>query len=312
MYGHRSIQRLRRDEQAVASSSRHPTSSGRRGTETTSSRHTASHRREARSENSHVATEAQTEVHSASGSDDEEEDEDELRLRSYTQLSVSDTARKQADQMGDAEVLKKATDLARYALACEYTRTTIRKDDIRTKLLDKPHSRAFPVIFNAAQKILHDTFGFNMVEVRPKGKDNAELVKQAKEVLRNAASDMNGLRSRRPRNAEDDEAAATAEGGPSTTWQLVSALPPRVTKMLASADEELTNAYAESDCNNTSSSSQRRRPRANEPKSALDWTSADKQGGEMGLLYFILAIILVNGRTISDRKWTFRIGLGLV
>ncbi|CDS01809.1 uncharacterized protein SPSC_06480 [Sporisorium scitamineum] len=243
------------------------------------------------------ASQADTAVES---SPDDSEDGEMTVMASYSKVNVTEAARKQADQVGQAEIKKKAAELVRYALACEYQRTLIKKEDIRSKVLDDKTSRSFGPVFNAAQKVLHQTFGMYMVEVRAKGADNAELAKQAQEVLRAAASSANGLRPRRQQAAAEDSSAA--HGGPGTNiWVLRSALSPALIKELVETDQELGRAYEQaSSASSSSSSAQRRRQAAGESKAAVDWKRADHQDGEMGLLYVILALILVNGRTITD------------
>lgn len=280
-YGHRSSQRLRRDEPAVASSSRHPPPA----------------RRNVNAVASSSAADSQTDP---APSDDD--DNQGSAWTPYKKLNVSDPVRKQAKDVGHAEIEKKAAELVRYALACEYQRGLIRKENV-TKLLleDKKLSRCFGPIFNAAQKILHRTLGLHMVEVRPKGADNAELVKQAQEVIRAASSSANGLRAR-TQPPEDDSTAADGGLG-SNIWTLRSAMPSNHIRDLVSQDNELSDDYARSGLAAASSSStQRGRPSAREAKAAIDWSLADHQDGEMGLLYIILALILVNGRTITEGK----------
>lgn len=287
-YGHRSSQRLRRDEPVVASSSRHHASSSRRDAEAGSSSTT------------HPTTSAQS---IDEGDDDDAEFFDGALLQPIL-LNVTDTARKQAEQVGQAEIDKKGAQLARYALACEYKRMPIRKEDIRKDVLDPNTTRCFIPVFNAAQKMLHRTFGYLMVEVRPKGADNAELAKQAQEVLRAATSSANGLR---PRGQPRDDPSGADGPQASNIWTLQSALPAQVNKALVKADDELTKIYAQANPTNASTpSSTRRRQAESESKSVIDWKAADRQDGEMGLLYIILALILVNGRTITDGEYRYR------
>lgn len=247
-----------------------------------------------------------SQVSQAGTSNDSQQDDEDAPsmtiMDTYSKIIVTDTVRKQAEQVGQAEIKKKAAELVRYALACEYSRSVIRRDDVRANVLDDKTSRVFAPVFNAAQKMLHQTFGYHMVELRAKGADNAELAKQAQEVLRAAASSANGLR---PRGQQPVEDTSAADGGPGTNqWVLRSALSPTLIKELVSADEKLSNAYAEASSSSSSSSStQRRRRAASETKAAVDWNRADHQDGEMGLLYIILALILVNGRTITDGKY---------
>lgn len=218
---------------------------------------------------------------------------------SLKEIPVTDTALRNAQDVGDTEINKKAAELVRYALACEYQRSKITKDDIRKNILDNKTSRVFAPVFNAAQKMLYRTFGFQMVEVRRAGADNAQLAKQAQEVLRAASSSANGLRSR---EKQPEESSAADGGVGSNIWMLQSTLSPDMISELVSADDELTKAFAQSisSSGSSSSSSQRRRQAADQVQSAVDWSRADHQDGEMGLLYIILALILVNGRTITD------------
>lgn len=48
-----------------------------------------------------------------------------------------------------------------------------------TVLHDKDSSKAFPVIFNRAQKVLQYTFGYEMIELRMRGMDNEQLTQAA-------------------------------------------------------------------------------------------------------------------------------------
>ncbi|KAJ1026884.1 hypothetical protein NDA16_002179 [Ustilago loliicola] len=282
-YSSRSSQRLRRNEPTVASSSRHAASSSREGAQ------------------ANASTSRASQVSSVDDNDGEsQEDYGRSFLSRFDlhKLNVTERAQRIAEQMGQSEIDKKAAELARYALACEYQRSIIRKDDIAKVITDGIPPGAFNVVFNAAQEKLQSVFGMAMVEVRKKGADNAELAKQAKQVLRAAEASANGLR---PRN-QQRELSPTSETGPSSNqWVLRSNLFPELWKSLSNIDEELTNAYAESIAPPSSASSAQRRPSTSrEPKAALDWKSADHQDGEMGLLYIILALILVNGRTITE------------
>lgn len=54
--------------------------------------------------------------------------------------------------------------LVRYALACEFSRTPIRRDGIREKVLGH-HGREFKKVFNSAQQQLRVIFGMEMVEL---------------------------------------------------------------------------------------------------------------------------------------------------
>ncbi|KAK3393125.1 MAGE family-domain-containing protein [Podospora didyma] len=66
-----------------------------------------------------------------------------------------------AESSESSQMIKK---LVRYALACEYSRTPIRRDGIKEKVLGI-HGREFKKVFSGAQKQLRGTFGMEMVEL---------------------------------------------------------------------------------------------------------------------------------------------------
>ncbi|KAK0656508.1 MAGE family-domain-containing protein [Cercophora newfieldiana] len=60
--------------------------------------------------------------------------------------------------------------LVRYALACGFSRTPIRRDGIREKVLSR-HGREFKKVFNGAQEQLRMVFGMEMVELPTKDRN---------------------------------------------------------------------------------------------------------------------------------------------
>ena len=60
-----------------------------------------------------------------------------------------------------SQLIKK---LVRYALACEYSRTPIRREGIKERVLGI-HGREFKKVFAGAQKQLRATFGMEMIEL---------------------------------------------------------------------------------------------------------------------------------------------------
>ncbi|KAK3383564.1 MAGE family-domain-containing protein [Lasiosphaeria ovina] len=66
-----------------------------------------------------------------------------------------------AESAESSQLIKK---LVRYALACEYSRTPIRRDGIKEKVLG-PQGREFKKVFAGAQKQLRAAFGMEMVEL---------------------------------------------------------------------------------------------------------------------------------------------------
>lgn len=284
-YGRRASQRIA----AAAEESQQPTPRAtRRQSGTSSTRRT----RRAAEEREPTPEQPDEEPEEVEESSEEEEDaESNSRLRPAPVLSVSINVKRAADLIPIDEVVRKAAEWARYALACEYQRMPIRGDHVRKEVLvDTKYSRIFNTIFNETQKLLQQTFGYHMVEVRPKGADNAELEKQAEAAIRQASSQANGLRSRK--RERDTSPELHDEGRTNTNiWVLRSALPPKITKALVHVSNDLVS---------TDDGSATRNRRRQDGNSAINWSTANHQGGEMGLLYIILGIILVNGRTVTD------------
>ncbi|CAN8100611.1 unnamed protein product [Discula destructiva] len=83
---------------------------------------------------------------------DEDEDEDEV------ERAESEEA---APESADSQLIKK---LVRYAMACEFSRTPIRRDGIKEKVLGD-QGRAFRRVFDGAQRTLRLVFGMEMVEL---------------------------------------------------------------------------------------------------------------------------------------------------
>ncbi|PWY99579.1 hypothetical protein BCV70DRAFT_162241 [Testicularia cyperi] len=243
------------------------------------------------------------------GEEDESPQEIQFGLLPHPKLTVTDQAKKVADQLGNQAIQEKAAELARLALATDYQRSVLKREDIRTKVLSAS-PRALSVVFNRAQKILQRTCGLHLVEVRAKGAENAEIARQAQQAaIREATLQANGLRSRTRTNEEPPE--VTEEGKPNTGfWVLRSAIPPEITRKLVAVDDGLTAASSANPSSTAPgtmpSSSQSASPRRNrarrraEPESAINWSSADRQDGEMGLLYIVLGIVLVSGRSIAE------------
>jgi len=72
-----------------------------------------------------------------------------------------DTHMEGVDTSDSSDLVKK---LVRYALACEYSRTPIRRDGIKEKVLGS-HGRMFKKVFANAQRQLRATFGMEMIEL---------------------------------------------------------------------------------------------------------------------------------------------------
>ncbi|KAH8662045.1 MAGE family-domain-containing protein [Xylariales sp. PMI_506] len=124
-------------------------------------------------------------------------DEDEPRPRQPRREREPDDSAQESDvdEDGDvdisgthsadeAQLVKK---LVRYALACEYARTPIRRDGIREKVLGN-NARLFKRVFDGAQQQLRQVFGMEMVELPVKEKRTLRDKQKASATQRKAAS----------------------------------------------------------------------------------------------------------------------------
>jgi hypothetical protein len=71
-------------------------------------------------------------------------------------------------------------DVVRYALACEYKKVFIRKEDINKKILQE-HSRQFGVVFKEAKEQLMEIFGMTLVEVPVRDKITRNRMTQSQQ-----------------------------------------------------------------------------------------------------------------------------------
>lgn len=175
--------------------------------------------------------------------------------------SVGNSAICVALTLGHDEIQRKAGDVVRMALAAEFRREPLRRDDIARDAIGKEGTRAFPIIVAQAQHILRETFGMELVELRPRGAENPALVEQAAEI-----DERLGRKRAKTEERRDVRRA----------FALRSTLPPSIIAALAGSTD---NA---------------------EP--ALDWAPADGHSGGMGLLFVILAVVLLSGRRCADDR----------
>ncbi|OCH91978.1 MAGE-domain-containing protein [Obba rivulosa] len=176
-------------------------------------------------------------------------------------------------EKGPDELVRKAYDLVRLALFCEQRRVPMKRDEISKKVLGTS-PRAFNTVFANAQNILRNTFGMELVELQanPKGGDE-----ETAKLMKNT-----GVKKR---------AAPTG----TKTYILRSTLDPALIELANAADPDLlaeerveyedAEAVDELDLRTYGS--------------ILAWNTSD-QLGTVGILYIILALILVEGRVLSD------------
>ncbi|KAN0065774.1 hypothetical protein ACQY0O_000904 [Thecaphora frezii] len=229
--------------------------------------------------------------------EDEGDDDDEIDVSLLPAEGIPETekAKRAAEGLGKEAIMHKTYELVRYALACEYTKTPIRKDNISKRVLNgRQGASAFPVIFNKAQKMLRNTFGYTLVELRPLGVDNQQFRTQnetatdTQDAESSTASRCHTVDKSKQSQRED----ATKANPATKSWMLRSALPSRLIRKLALGDNQLSDALNEGD--------EMTAVGADEEGTVLDWKKADRQLGSFGLLYVILSLILLNGRVIGQ------------
>ncbi|PSN68096.1 MAGE-domain-containing protein [Corynespora cassiicola Philippines] len=82
---------------------------------------------------------------------------------------VEDELDKEEQDQGSGGLTQLSKALVRYALACEYSRTPIRRQDVNNKVLGA-NSRAFKQVFDSANGQLMEVFGMRMAELPVKEK----------------------------------------------------------------------------------------------------------------------------------------------
>ncbi|KAJ9642105.1 hypothetical protein H2204_002474 [Knufia peltigerae] len=152
--------------------------------------------------------------HSASSSGPEESGSDHemvtqsrhrRRRRSSSQSSAASSSASASYSHHDPHgtLVKK---LVRLALATEYSRTPLRRNDVHTKIFKDSNAsgRSFKTIFDSAQNILKDTFGMQLVELPGK--------------------ERTSLKDRRTQATQPKSTSSTS----SKSWILVSVLPEKL------------------------------------------------------------------------------------
>ncbi|THV02609.1 MAGE-domain-containing protein, partial [Dendrothele bispora CBS 962.96] len=182
---------------------------------------------------------------------------------------------------GDAELKRKASALVRYALFCEHKRMPLRREEFQKKAMGS-NSRSFFRVLEIAQGILRQTFGMELVELQSKAAFDKERAGIDEEQLEES------------RKATATKKKATTAG--SKQYIMRSTLDPNIVEYACQTIPEILdqehNGRDEEDENETLPQSY---------GSILSWSTAD-QLEPIGILYVILALILVSGRVISDTE----------
>ncbi|THH12950.1 hypothetical protein EW146_g7217 [Bondarzewia mesenterica] len=190
------------------------------------------------------------------------------------------------DGHGDDDFNKKAHQLVRLALFQEQKRLPLRREDISKKVLGSKRG-AFKAVFDAAQNVLRDTFGMELIELPTR----ATAQETEKERDRGkSGSQQNGADDHR-QTITGLKKKVAAQG--SKTYILRSTLHSTIIEYAALTDERILEEEA-GDAPEFDDDDEVRMY-----GSIIAWNSSD-QLGALGILHVILAIVLVNGRVISD------------
>ncbi|TFK63639.1 MAGE-domain-containing protein [Pluteus cervinus] len=180
----------------------------------------------------------------------------------------------------DLDLARKANHLVRLALFTEQKRIPLKREEVSKKVLGSS-TRLFNRVFERAQHILQHTFGMELVEIQTRAGLDQE---------------MNGVNDEldETRKATGVKRRAAATG--SKTYILRSALDSDLIAIAAETDEKILDQELKElpeDLDHDDETAIRTYG------SILSWSTSDQLGG-LGVLYVVLALILVNGRVISD------------
>ncbi|KAJ2900489.1 hypothetical protein MKZ38_002443 [Zalerion maritima] len=104
--------------------------------------------------------------------EDELEDEDELM---------------DVDQDGDQDGIKQLSkNLVRYSLSCQHSRTLIRRDAVKDKVLGPSNARKFKQVFEETQKSLRNVFGMELYELPMRDHSHLSAAERKKKVASQA------------------------------------------------------------------------------------------------------------------------------
>nr|GAT52227.1 predicted protein [Mycena chlorophos] len=188
--------------------------------------------------------------------------------------------RMDVDDEEQTDEKRMAYELVRLAMFNEHRRMPLRRDDISKKVLTG-NSRAFSRVFAEAQSILRNLMGMELVELRTRAELDPDKEKPAEgEEARNAA----GVKRK-----------AAAAG--SKTYILRSTLSPQLIEAMAATDEDILEVEAEDAPSEDDDDDEYT---AKSYGNMLAWSKAD-QLAPLGILYVILALILVSGRVVGDQ-----------
>ncbi|KAK0201168.1 MAGE-domain-containing protein, partial [Desarmillaria ectypa] len=209
-----------------------------------------------------------TQKHRAEETDDEEEEVD-------VSMDVDD----EENTPRDDDLVRKSNQLVRLALFAEHKRNSLRREEISRKVLGSS-TRSFNQVLQLAQSTLRKTFGMELVELRSRA-----------ELGRDGASGDEDLEEARKAVGVKKKAAAVG----SKSYILRSVLDPAIIEHAAQVDEKILEEEALEEDDDDDERGTR------SYGSLISWSHTD-QIGSLGILYIVLALILVNGRVLSDTE----------
>ncbi|KAH9938796.1 MAGE-domain-containing protein [Epithele typhae] len=183
------------------------------------------------------------------------------------------------EDRGDAETERKARDLVRLALFHEQRRIPLKRDEISKKVIGS-HSRAFPAVLQAANRILKLTFGFELVELHHINADK-EMSEKDADLLKNT-----GVKKK-----------SAASG--TKSFILRSCLDPALVELACAPDSDIREIEQQESADENNELAEDNPVGKQSTGSILAWHHADQLAAD-GVLFTILALILVEGRAVSD------------
>ncbi|EJF56396.1 MAGE-domain-containing protein [Dichomitus squalens LYAD-421 SS1] len=178
------------------------------------------------------------------------------------------------------EIEKKARDLVRLALFNEQRRMPLRRDEISKKVLGSA-SRTFSSVLAAANQILQKTFGMELVEMQamPSDKDMSE-------------KDADLLKT----TGVKKKAAPTG----TKSYILRSLLDPTLIEQACAPDAEIREIEQKEHVDENEEFAEDDNPVGQRSTGSIFAWHASDQLAATGILYVVLALILVEGRVVND------------
>ncbi|KAG7571035.1 hypothetical protein FFLO_00999 [Filobasidium floriforme] len=195
--------------------------------------------------------------------------------------------------MGSTAYERLVSETINMALYATQRRQAIKKDDINKKILSKK-TAIWPAVLADAQLRLREVFGMELVELRSAGQGDPTL----RETVDTNETQVQGKGKKRANDA-DDAAEAPAKkkaASGSKSWILRSTLPPELIAAMNMPNEIVSRGEDEEN-----------HPAIRDCGALLHWDKGDGIAGGgvalKGILFTLLALILVRDRSISDSRF---------